>query len=382
MKVYSKIGKRNYKENRLIAEIENAIAKNPKVNFTPAYTIEELQELHDKLCTVDAEFEDVTNSQTEEISEFEKEHKAFRKGMEETAVKQPAAPKQSPSTPFLDPFNDAEPIVRDYVLNEGFEKESSQPKVEKTTFDEPTNFGESFDLPSEEDEKSNAKPASKEKKEKKASDTPLNPKFDEMSTGKKKRSTKKLATMIVDGACILAEKGCIWWTTKDITEDKLVQYELEDTMDLQILLTLDEGQQITVREWFLSKVVEADQLYKVSKEDKDDLIDSLFEVLLEKGIAPTPMQELMINTAKVFLLDMGLKAFSMQQQIKSVLTQLISMKTQPQKVSQQAPTTPSQTKDSYEDFDDVYEDKDLDSPVVESEAVVINTMEDVSETEV
>ena len=108
----------------------------------------------------------------------------------------------------------------------------------------------------------------------------------------------------------------------------------------------------------------------------------MFEVLLEKGIAPTPMQELMINTAKVFLLDMGLKAFSMQQQIKSVLTQLISMKTQPQKVSQQAPTTPSQTKDSYEDFDDVYEDKDLDSPVVESEAVVINTMEDVSETEV
>lgn len=379
MKVYLKKGKRNYKENRLISEIEKAILKNPQTNVTPAYTMEELQSLHDKLCTIDSEFEDVTST-IKDNSEIDAKHKEFRKGMEETVVKESNA-KPSTTSSFLDPFNDAEPIVRDYVLNEGFEKESTQPKIEKTTFDEPTNFEDSFDLPSPEEEKSNAKSSPKDKKEKK-SDAPVNPKFDEMDNGKKKRSTKKLAKMIVEGACILAEKGCIWWTTKDITEDKLVQYELENTMDLQILLTLEEGQQITVREWFVNKVAEADQLYKVSKEDKDDLIDSLYEVLLEKGIAPTPMQELIINAVKTFVLDMGLKAFAMQQQIKSVLTQLTLMKGQPQQATQQMKSvTNVKDNDSYEDLDYVYENMDLDSPVVDNTPQIINTLEEVSETE-
>lgn len=379
MKVYLKKGKRNYKENRLIAEIEKAIAKKPQTNVTPAYTMEELQSLHDKLCTVDTDFEDVTNSTTED-SEIEAKHKEFRKGMEESAIKQTATPKTSTTSSFLDPFNDAEPIVRDYVLNEGFEKESTQPREEKTTFDEPTNFEDSFDLPNAEEEKSNFKPTSKDKKEKK-SDIPVNPKFDEMDNGKKKRSTKKLAKIIIDGTCILAEKGCIWWTTKDITEDKLVQYELENTMDLQILLTLEEGQQITVREWFLGKVVESEQLYKVSKEDKDDLVDSLYEVLLEKGIAPTPMQELIINAVKTFVLEMGLKAFAMQQQIKSVLNQLTLMKGKPQQSTQQVASNQTQNTVPYEDLDNVYNDLDLDSPIVDNTPQIINTLEEVSEIE-
>lgn len=379
MKVYLKKGKRNYKENRLIAEIEKAIAKKPQTNVTPAYTMEELQSLHDKLCTVDTDFEDVTNSTTED-SEIEAKHKEFRKGMEESAIKQTATPKTSTTSSFLDPFNDAEPIVRDYVLNEGFEKESTQPREEKTTFDEPTNFEDSFDLPNAEEEKSNFKPTSKDKKEKK-SDIPVNPKFDEMDNGKKKRSTKKLAKMIIDGTCILAEKGCIWWTTKDITEDKLVQYELQNTMDLQILLTLEEGQQITVREWFLGKVVESEQLYKVSKEDKDDLVDSLYEVLLEKGIAPTPMQELIINAVKTFVLEMGLKAFAMQQQIKSVLNQLTLMKGKPQQSTQQVASNQTQNTVPYEDLDNVYNDLDLDSPIVDNTPQIINTLEEVSEIE-
>jgi hypothetical protein len=201
-----------------------------------------------------------------------------------------------------------------------------------------------------------------------------------MSNAKKRRSTKKLAQMIVQGACILAEKGCIWWTTKDITEDKLVQYELENTMDLQILLTLDEGQQITVREWFGSKVVQANTLFKVSDQDKEDLIDSLFEVLLEKGIAPTPMQELMINAVKTFVLDMGLKAFAMRMEIKSVLTQLVAMKekdyTPPTSPKTQTTTSTADTF-TYEDIDDTI----VDSPVVENGLQIINPIEEISETE-
>ena len=147
-----------------------------------------------------------------------------------------------------------------------------------------------------------------------------------MDNAKKKRSTKRFATMIVEAVCLLAEKGCIWWTTKDITEDKLAEYEINGEMDLQILLTLEDNQQATVRSWFGQKVQEAQTLYSVSKEDKSDLIDSLYEVMLEKGIAPTPMQELMINAVKTFVIDMGVKAFMFNQQIKSVLTQLRQLK--------------------------------------------------------
>ena len=373
MKIYVKRGATNYKEKKLIAEIENALNKKSKSDpniinsFKPASNFEELKALHDKLC---GEFDDYEEVQDE--TETEKKHKEFRDGMKETM--QPNNETQA----VIDPFNDAEPIVRDYVLSEDFEsKEQGDDEPIKETFGEPTSFEESFELPSADAEKSNSKTQPKDKKEGKPTTEKVNPRFDEMSGAKKRRSTKKLAQMIVQGACILAEKGCIWWTTKDITEDKLVQYELENTMDLQILLTLDEGQQITVREWFGAKVVQANQLFKVSDEDKEDLVDSLFEVLLEKGIAPTPMQELMINAVKTFVLDMGLKAFAMRMEIKSVLTQLVSMK-------EKGTTAPTGNSTRVED-DFTYENIDdtvVDSPIVESGMQVVNSIEEISETEI
>jgi hypothetical protein len=94
------------------------------------------------------------------------------------------------------------------------------------------------------------------------------------------------------------------------------------------------------------------------------------------------MQELIINAVKTFVLDMGLKAFAMQQQIKSVLTQLTLMKGQPQQATQQMKSvTNVKDNDSYEDLDYVYENMDLDSPVVDNTPQIINTLEEVSETE-
>lgn len=364
IKIYAKKGATNYKEKRLIAELEVAVAQSEPSNLDgfPAKNYDELKALHDKYCGNFDNYEEVAET------DVEKQHKEFRKGMEETIQPQKEEPAsmKSESKPFIDPFNDAEPIVRDYVLNDGFKTEETEQT--KTSFGEPTSFEESFELPSSEDEKSTQKAPNKEKKERKP-DAPLNPKFEEMSDSKKRRSTKKLAKMIIDASCLLAEKGCIWWTTKDITEDKLVQYELEDTMDLKILLTLEEGQQITVREWFRAKVSEADTLFKVSKEDKEDLTDSLYEVLLEKGVAPTPMQELMINAVKTFVLDMGLKAYALQQQIKSVLTQLTAM-------HKQSSTTTSDV-----GFDDLTDD-DINSPVVESTSEFVTPEVETSETEV
>lgn len=328
MKFYNKRGKPNYKEKRYLDAIDQAVKNKMKTdpdfgkNIKTANTFEELKELHDRLTTEDAQYEDVTENETD----IEKQHKQFRDGMADTIeTKKDGNSGQT----FLDPFNDAEPIIRDYVMEDGLKDDDANENKSdpNATFEEPKSFAESFELPTADDERSGGNNEKQKKSEPKKS-SPVNPQFDEMSGNKKRRSTKKFAKIIVEGVGLLAEKGCIWWTTKDITEDKLVQYELEDKMDLQILLTLDDSQQITVREWFGLKVKEADTLFKISKEDKEDLIDSLFEVMLEKGIAPTPMQELMINAVKTFILDMGVKAYAFNQQIKSVLNQLIAMKEQ------------------------------------------------------
>ena len=358
MKIYNKRGATNYKEKKLVAEITEALSKK-SVSYESANNFEELKALHDKIVGNFDDYEEVSQD-----NDIEQKHKEFRQGMAETM--QPNDSKESTTT-LIDPFNDAEPIVRDYVLSEDFESKESASTDEpvKTTFDEPTSFEESFELPSSEDEKSNTKNP-KEKKEQKPPAEKVNPRFDDMSSAKKRRSTKKLAQMIVQGTCILAEKGCIWWTTKDITEDKLVEYELQNTMDLQILLTLEEGQQITIREWFRAKVSQAnDGLFRVSEEDKNDLAESLFEVLMEKGIAPTPMQELMINAVKTFVLDMGLKAIAFRSEIKSVLNQLVVMNNESNKPSAFERETPAFTT-AQPIENDGEDDTIINNPIVDS----------------
>lgn len=324
MKVYLKRGAPNYKEKRLISAIEKAVEERLQKDssfastFKPAMDFEELKKLHDELCIENTEFVEVSNT--------EQKHKEFRDSIKDGV--EPVTEKATEvdfSEPFTDPFNDAEPIVRDYVTEGGFKEAGSENVQQKTTFEEPTSFEESFQMPSDDQDKGSNNTKAQPKKDKKVPDAPINPKFDEMDNGKKKRSTKKFARIIIEGVCVLAEKGCIWWTTKDITEDKLAQYQLEDTMDLDILLTLEDNQRQPVIEWFRSKVKDANELFKVSKEDKDDLVDSLYEVMLEKGVAPTPMQELIINAVKTFVLDMGLKAFALSTQINNVLSQLTTM---------------------------------------------------------
>jgi hypothetical protein len=324
MKVYLKRGAPNYKEKRLISAIEKAVEERLQKdssfasNFKPAMDFDELKKLHDELCIETTDFVEVKNE--------EEKHKEFRDGMKNSVepVKE-SSPNSDVNDSFIDPFNDAEPIVRDYVTEGGFKEAGSENVQPKTTFEEPTSFSESFDMPTQEQEKGGAGSKATPRKDKKVPDAPINPKFDDMDNGKKKRSTKKFARLIIEGVCVLAEKGCIWWTTKDITEDKLLEYQIEDTMDLNILLTLENNQKQPVIEWFRSKVKDANELFKVSKEDKDDLVDSLYEVMLEKGVAPTPMQELIINAVKTFVLDMGLKAFALSSEIKNVLSQLTNM---------------------------------------------------------
>jgi hypothetical protein len=332
LKIYNKRGAPNYKEKRLIKKIEEALekkfAKDPSLEskFVPANNIEELQELHNLYCVEEVEFEEVPNKEVN--------HEEFREGMKDSVEpisKEEGLTNTSSETEddleedakWVDPFNRDTTIVRDYVMNDGFKEVEDKEEPKKTSFEEPNSFQESFQMEGSDigtDKRDNAN-----KKKDKPKEQPFNPSFDDMSNGRKKRSTKKFAKYIVEGVCMLAEKGFVWWTTKNITEEKLVEYELSGEYDFNVLLTLETGQEVYVKQWFKQQRATADQLSKFDQEEKDDLAEALAEVLNEKGFAPTPMQECLIIGAKV-LGGKFLIAAQMSAGINSVLAHQIDNK--------------------------------------------------------
>jgi hypothetical protein len=350
LKIYSKRGNTNYKEKKLIKKIEEALLKkfanepDLESRFQPATNPEELQALYDKYCTEEVSFEEIPNK--------ENEHKDFRDGMKESLeeddeVKTPDTnyddkdliEDNEEDNKFVDPFNRDTPIVRDYVMDDGF-KDEAKDEPKKTSFDEPQSFGESFQMPGSDIGSEKQDNTNNNKKKDKPKEQPFNPSFDDMNSGRKKRSTKKFAKYIVEGICMLAEKGFVWWTTKNITEEKLAEYELSGEYDFNVLLTLETGQEVYVKQWFKQQRFTAEQLSKFEQEEKDDLSEVLAEVLNEKGFAPTPTQELLIIAAKV-IGGKALIAMQMSAGINSVLAQL-KVDNQIQRAPQQIYEEPEQ----------------------------------------
>ena len=77
MKLYKKRGNKNYKEKRLIQEIESALTNkmesNPNIEneIVPATNISELQKMHSKYVGVEeAEYIEVKNDSTNEKSQM------------------------------------------------------------------------------------------------------------------------------------------------------------------------------------------------------------------------------------------------------------------------------------------------------------------------
>jgi len=249
---------------------------------------------------------------------------------------------------FVDPLNREEPVVRDYVMNEEFPSAEKIGKAKKTTFDEPISFEESFELPSDEEEEPQAQNqqrgqrnqgGQRQQRQQRPIQEPLNPSFDEMSNGKKKRTTRKMAKYIVEVVCTLAEKGFVWFANKDINEAKLAEYEISGEIDLSLILSLEDGQEATVKEFFLVQAMRAEQLSKISAEERSDLAESLAEVMLEKGIAPTPMQELILIGVGIFG-KQALTLWQISSQNNAVLTQLKALRVEtktPRPVAQPTP---------------------------------------------
>jgi len=342
IKIYAKGGKRSYKEQRLLRElkpiIDEKIRQNPDLaeSFRPANNFDELQALHRQYISQDVEFEELSEKQNN-INNMAKEDEV----KEDDFFKQ--IDESDDSGDFIDPFNREEPIVRDYVTGGGLKDETIPEGPTRTSFAEPVSFQEAFELPSDETEteepKSKNTSSSEPKREKpkqQQRQEPLNPAFDDMSSGKKKRSTKKFAKYIVETICMLAERGFIWYATKEINEAKLTEYELNGEMNLNLLINLDNGQEATIKQFFTLQCDQAEQLAKFEQEKKDDLADALAEVLLEKGVGPTPTQELMLIAAQVFG-EKVLMLMTIKSQQNSLMAQLRDMNEGVQQPTYQEP---------------------------------------------
>ncbi len=246
MKIYTKRGNTNYKEKKYIKALEKVfaekIAKNSNFEneFQPAATYEELQNMYSQYCTESVEFEEInTNSATTTQPNEEEER--------DTVIDSDEDLDKIPDNDISNPMNEAEPIIRDYVSDGNSFKETETDKTQKTTFEEPQSFGESFKMP-EDNLNANSQAAqsnssaqnnnSNTKKE--AKQQPINPDFDSMKAAKKKKSTQRMAKYIVNGVCDLSERGFVWYANKNIDEEALIGYQLKDEIDLDVLLSLEQ----------------------------------------------------------------------------------------------------------------------------------------------
>lgn len=328
MKIYKKRGNKNYKERRLLKDlepyIEKRIAEDPNFEneVIPATNYNELQQMHQKYIVEDVEFEEEKPIKEETNNMASKDTEVEDVEFEETTSEKSTESKSS--NQFIDPFNREEPIVRDYVMDGGFQDEKKSDEPQKTYFEEPTSFDEAFIIP-EDGEEDEEKP-SKERSEKKErpSKEPLNPSFDDMSAGKKKRSTKKFAKYIVEAVATLSEKGFVWYANADINDAKLAEYEMSGEMDLSLLVSLEDGQEVTVKQFFQVQCAKAEQLSRWTDEQKEDLSSALAEVLMEKGVAPSPTQELLLVTLTI-IGGQAMTLFTLKSQTNSLLNQLRAM---------------------------------------------------------
>jgi len=112
VKIYNKRGSKNYKEKRMIEEIESAIGKeledNPELaeQWVPASNYDELETLYNRYSNEITDVEDM-NDQDSSIDNSEDT---------DSSLFDDSSDFQDEGK-FIDPFNREEPIVRDYVTD-------------------------------------------------------------------------------------------------------------------------------------------------------------------------------------------------------------------------------------------------------------------------
>lgn len=311
LKIYNKLGKQNWKEKRFVEGITEKLMEqsqtDPSVlrNITPVNSIEELEAWHKRLTAEAVEFEELPKTETPEPS---------NNNTMSDNDKKPKSP---------DPFNRQEPNVRDYVLKDTFAPDNDTSSKIKSQYAEPLSFDDAFHIPSDE-EIAQAQAQANNRPSGGGSQAPRQNSGgggEDVDPARARRRSKRFAKQIVEMTCMALEIGFVWYCSKDINESKLAEYELTGELDLSAVLDMPEGDQITVKEFFMQQLGGIVEDSKIDREDREELTDALTEVFIEKNIAPKPEWELALVAITV-VGKQSLKAIARSKQINGLIEQL------------------------------------------------------------
>jgi hypothetical protein len=392
-KILVKKGTQNYKEKKLLNDLQPILERkmltdsNFATNFKPVNNYEDLKKLHDIYCTENAEI----ISETPNITNMENK-KSVLSNEKDNDFDKKSNFTESTKNEFSDPFNEEQPIIRDYVLNgdEYTKTPLNQQQNVGDNFNEPLTFDDAFSIPTDDDGNNNNNNKtinspngsnnstnstsgnnSNQSNQKQNSTTktpPVNPYFDDQSNALKKKQTKRFAKYITAFVCFALEKGYVWYATKNINEAKMIEYELKNEIDTSLIVTLDGEQQITAKKFFQRMCNEAKIAAKIPQDDQDELADALCDVLLEKGIAPTSSQNLIMVGVQI-LAKQGTNLFMSVSITNSVITGLKDHKKQ-------------QVEDENAAMDDLYNEANKSESVTDKKETKEVETETVDYTEV
>jgi hypothetical protein len=388
IKVFKHKGPTDYKSKKLVKALEQAIEAKIKQDpsfaetFKPATNTDELKAYYDKYCVTDAEIIserpntiDTNGMGKKDDTEFTlSDDKKVNLNSTRANLDSDNPVFDNPDFNIDDPMNRANPKVRGYVLEDSMnpDDEGTADTSSTNTFKEPTTAAEAFTLPNNDndhDYNMGDKPLRKKKdaadEPKKERSEPVNPNFDDHASRSRNKKTKRMAKYIVGAFCAILENGVPYLATRDITVGAIAAAAKNKEIDLTIILQLDADTQCTVAEFFTLMRNQAKELGKIPKEKQEDLIEDLYDLLIEKGVTPTPMQSIAMSLVEIAAM-VGFKTLAFRSQISQVKAIAAPPKQSKQKQAENIINTINKTQESSQQQTNSQEEEEEDEPTNEN----------------
>jgi hypothetical protein len=157
----------------------------------------------------------------------------------------------------------------------------------------------------------------------------------DLTPAQKRKSAEKTAEALLSMYCQFVPMPFIKWST--FSEGKIQKMVFENKLDLSMQLENN----VSVKDYIDGVNEQAQEVFKVSDETKEEIKDPLIDVLLEQDLALTPTQRLMLAVGG-HLVTMGFSAFQLAQNNKQALETFEKFHIQMNK--QQAPVYQQQEK--------------------------------------
>ena len=172
----------------------------------------------------------------------------------------------------------------------------------------------------------------------------------DLTPAQKRKSAEKTAEALLSMYCQFVPMPFIKWST--FSEGKIQKMVFENKLDLSMQLENN----VTVKDYIDGVNEQAQEVFKVSDETREEIKDPLVDVLLEQDLALTPTQRLMLAVGG-HLVTMGFSAFQLSQNNKQALETFekfhIQMNQQKAPVYQEQPKTPKKPRPRGEDLSKV-----------------------------